>query len=106
MRQRLGTLLFLFEILWEGKQKQFLTMKGQPLSIVVSSGRSRDFTWWPHYVADPDIQLGRVSLICFSVCHVNFFVGGGPKSIAKLGDQGRIFSPGFATGWEGAGANS
>lgn len=31
-----------------------------------------------HEVADPDIGLSaRGNFICFSECHVNFFVGGG-----------------------------
>jgi len=34
-------------------------------------------------VADPDIRLGG-NLICFPVSRVYFFVGGGPKSLAKL----------------------
>src|SRR6218665_1012413 len=57
-------------------------------------------------MADPNIRLGATScggsrhsakggadLICFSVFHVYFFIGGGtPKSIAKLdGGHGRMF---------------
>jgi len=37
-------------------------------------------------VADPDIQLGG-PILCFLVSDVYFFVGGRPKSIAKL-DEG------------------
>src|SRR6218665_2877952 len=36
------------------------------------------------HVADPEIWLGGSNLICFPVSHICFFVGGRPKSIAKL----------------------
>ena len=49
----------------------------------VASGGSRYSAMGPHYVVDPDIPLGD-NLICFTVSHIYFFVGGGPKSIAKL----------------------
>ena len=45
-------------------------------------------------MGDPDlIWLGAIyRVICFPVSHVNFSVGGSPKSIAKLdGSHGRIF---------------
>ena len=44
-----------------------------------------------HAVVDPDIR-GENS-ICFPVSHVYFFVGGGPKSIAKLHGGMAAFSP-------------
>ena len=46
-----------------------------------------------HHVADPGSSRlrGGGNLICFSVSKVYFFVGDGPKSIAKLDiDHGRI----------------
>jgi len=52
-----------------------------------------------HRVVHPDIPLKETNLICFPVSHVYFFVGGGPKSIAKLGGGWPDFPPGSATGW-------
>jgi len=66
-------------------------------------------------MADPDIRLGATScvgcplslrlwlgganLTCFLVSHVYFFVGGGPKSVAKLDVGMAGFAPsGIATG--------
>ena len=51
-------------------------------------------------MADPDIRLGvGDNLICFSVSLVYFFVGEGPKFIAKLdgGMAGFDPAPGSAT---------
>jgi len=43
-------------------------------------------------VADPDIRLGGGQFNMFPVSQVYFFLGGKPKSIAKLdGGHGRIF---------------
>jgi len=40
----------------------------------------------------------EVNLICFPVSHIYFFVGGEPKSIAKLdGETMAGFPPGSAT---------
>jgi len=51
-----------------------------------------------HRVVHPDIWLEETNLICFPVSRVYFFVGGGPKSIAKLGGGRPDFPPEAATG--------